>query len=52
MLDGPDVLCALCGKRSVDPAPEVEVREGEQRFHLECYVRDKRRAGRERPASD
>ena len=50
MPDEPDVLCALCGKR-VDPAPEVEVREGEKRFHLECYVRDKRRSGRDRPAS-
>jgi hypothetical protein len=49
--DEPDVLCALCGKR-VDPPPEVEVREGEKRYHLECYVRDKRRATRERPASD
>jgi hypothetical protein len=49
--DEPDVLCALCGKR-VDPAPEVEVREGEKRYHLECYVREKRRAGRERPTSD
>jgi hypothetical protein len=49
--DEPDVLCALCGKR-VDPPPEVEIREGEKRFHLACYVQDKRRAGRERPASD
>ena len=49
--DEPDMLCALCGKR-VDPPPEVEVREGEKRYHLECYVREKRRTGRERPASD
>jgi hypothetical protein len=41
--DEPDVLCALCGKR-VDPAPEVEVREGEKRFHLACYVDHKRQA--------
>jgi hypothetical protein len=51
MPDAPDAVCDLCGK-SVLPAPEVEVREGEKRYHLECYVRDKRRAGRERPASD
>jgi hypothetical protein len=52
MPDEPDVLCALCGK-SVLPAPEVDVREGEKRFHLACFLRHKRQARPpERPQSN
>ena len=37
-----EVACALCGKL-VTPVTEV-VHEGKKSFHLDCYVRAKRRA--------
>jgi hypothetical protein len=43
MPDPADALCADCGKR-VEPPPEVQVLEGEKRFHLACYLRLKRQA--------
>jgi len=30
-----EAVCAVCGKSLV---PEVEVREGEKLFHLDCYL--------------
>jgi hypothetical protein len=45
-------VCAFCGK-SVLRAPlesEVEVREGEKLFHLDCYLPYKRQAPNKRQA--
>jgi hypothetical protein len=38
-------VCAICRKIVVRPPPEweVEVREGEKLFHLDCYLAYKRR---------
>ena len=35
-----ETVCAFCGKFLV---PETEVREGENQFHLDCYLFYKRR---------
>jgi hypothetical protein len=52
MPDEPDELCAHCGK-SVEPVPDVQVHEGEKRFHLACYLRSRSQASPpERPTSN
>ena len=39
-----DRTWAFCGKTVVPVPPGPEAREGEQLFHLDCYVLFKRRA--------
>jgi hypothetical protein len=39
-----DAVCAICGKSVVSDHGRVDVREGEKRFHLDCYRLYKRRA--------
>jgi hypothetical protein len=41
-----DTVCALC-KKTV--GREIEVREGEKLFHLDCYLIDKRATGSRAP---
>jgi hypothetical protein len=39
-----EVACALCGKPLM---PDAQVREGENQFHLDCYLLYKRRRAAE-----
>ncbi len=43
--DMPDErICAFCGTAVIPVPPGPEVREGEQLFHLDCYVLSRHRA--------
>ena len=46
-------VCAFCGKSVVRAAlwSEVEVREGEKLFHLDCYLPYKRQARQSLPSA-
>ena len=48
MPDEPDTVCSVCGN-SVLPPPDVQVCEGEQRFHLACFLHYKRQASAPEP---
>jgi hypothetical protein len=41
------LVCAFCGKSVLRAGSEVEVREGENPFHLYCYLLYKRRRAAE-----
>jgi hypothetical protein len=52
MADEPDAVCDFCGKPVVPAPTEVDVLEGEKRFHLACYRLSKHQSLLQPPKSN